>query len=311
MSSITLEQEVFSFGIEDYCKERDEITNKSPLVWLSWKQRLDKLHLYHTHDNPKLWRIHDQVYDFSKFKHPGGQAFLDLTVNTDITELFESSHPNIVKVRGYLDKYLVETAEPLHPRYTKKFTFDEKGFYCTLRERIFQALPQLPSISYFQSSAFVHDTFLVSFLVTVFLSVVPGIPTPVSYASMILSGILMACLGNASHNNFHLKDNWRMYTIDFTGFSSHEWRISHVYSHHTFSNTLLDVEIWGFEPIVSFLPWSNKKDPSTGFKVIIGVFLLFPLIGLLSVRYFLDTNNAEYNLIFLLSFSSSRECLRS
>ena len=39
-----------------------------------------------------LWRIHDDLYDLSEFKHPGGDQWIRLTKGTDITEAFEVAH---------------------------------------------------------------------------------------------------------------------------------------------------------------------------------------------------------------------------
>jgi Cytochrome b5-like Heme/Steroid binding domain len=47
-------------------------------------------------DYGNLLRVHDNLYDLSPFveKHPGGSQWLEVIRGTDITELFECSHPN-------------------------------------------------------------------------------------------------------------------------------------------------------------------------------------------------------------------------
>ena len=65
----------------------------------------------------------------------------------------------------------------------------------------------------------------------------------------LLSGLLLSVLAICAHNFYHKKDNWRMYSFDLTLYSSHEWRISHAYSHHVFPNTINDFEIIAFEKL--------------------------------------------------------------
>lgn len=38
-----------------------------------------------------------------------------------------------------------------------------------------------------------------------------------------------------------------------------DWMISHALSHHIFPNTLQDLEVTFFEPLISFLPYSDKS----------------------------------------------------
>ena len=61
-----------------------------------------------------------------------------------------------------------------------------------------------------------------------------------------------------AHNFFHQKDSWRRFYFDVSCFSSSDWRISHALSHHIYTNTLLDMEISGLEPLLNFLPNMHK-----------------------------------------------------
>lgn len=81
-----------------------------------------------------LWRIHDQLYDFTRFidQHPGGETWLRVTKGTDITEAFESHHLTQHPER-MLPNYLVRKAA--RPRLYR-FTFAEDGFYKTLKRRV-------------------------------------------------------------------------------------------------------------------------------------------------------------------------------
>ena len=62
-----------------------------------------------------------------------------------------------------------------------------------------------------------------------------------------------------AHNFFHQRDTFRRFYFDLSLFSSSDWRISHVLSHHTYTNTLLDLEISMLEPFMQFLPSPEKS----------------------------------------------------
>lgn len=200
-----------------------------------------------------LWRIHDNLYDLTSFQHPGGEFFINMSKGTDITELFESSHPNIEKARALLSKFLVRPVDPKqNPRNSSAFTFHEDGFYCTLRSRAWDILKQHGTGPTEDMLAF-HDMLLVTFLLWLGALMLPQLDVHWG-AIAFANGIVLSCLGTAAHNFFHQRDNWRMYCWDLTPYSSHEWRISHGYSHHVFPNCINDYEISAFQPYVEWLP---------------------------------------------------------
>lgn len=80
------------------------------------------------------------------------------------------------------------------------------------------------------------DTFVILYVLTVFIGV--------SYNStllLLIAGTILGMIMVAAHNFFHKKDNWRLFYYDLGTLSSHEWRISHAYSHHLYPNTILVV----------------------------------------------------------------------
>lgn len=89
-----------------------------------------------------LWRIHDTLYDLSAFisKHPGGPDWLKMTKGHDITEAFLSHHLETDKLEPILKKYRVK--ETKRPRNVK-LTFDENGFYMTIRRKVASKLPEI------------------------------------------------------------------------------------------------------------------------------------------------------------------------
>lgn len=70
----------------------------------------------------------------------------------------------------------------------------------------------------------------------------------------LMAGLSLCWLSNAAHNYFHQKDNWQMYTFNFTLMNFTEWRISHALSHHVYTNSLYDLEMSLFEPFLCWIP---------------------------------------------------------
>lgn len=89
-----------------------------------------------------LWRIHNTLYDLTDFieNHPGGPDWLRLTKGQDITEAFLCHHLVDKRVEPLLKKYRVR--ETTRPR-NSKLTFNEDGFYMTLRRKVAEKLPEI------------------------------------------------------------------------------------------------------------------------------------------------------------------------
>lgn len=89
-----------------------------------------------------LWRIHNTLYDLTDFisSHPGGPDWLRMTKGHDITEAFITHHLAKDKTQPLLAKYRVR--ETTRPRNVK-LTFNEDGFYMTLRKRVMAELPEI------------------------------------------------------------------------------------------------------------------------------------------------------------------------
>lgn len=106
-----------------------------PASWLEAKRIDDNV-------DHGLWRIQNHVYDLREFayKHPGGETWIEMTKGHDITELFLTHHLDSEKMEPLLKKYRV--AETTKPRNCK-LTFEENGFYMTLRRRVVAALPEI------------------------------------------------------------------------------------------------------------------------------------------------------------------------
>ena len=86
--------------------------------------------------NSDLWIVENKLYDLSKFteKHPGGESWIRLTKGQDITEHFIVHHLDEPKARKILQKYYVGDC----PNQVVRFSFEEEGFYRTLKRRVLE-----------------------------------------------------------------------------------------------------------------------------------------------------------------------------
>jgi fatty acid desaturase len=197
-----------------------------------------------------LWRIHDKLYDLSSFieSHPGGRDFIQICRGTDITESFETHHLRMSTVRPMIDKYFVRNADI--PR-NSPITFKPDGLYCTLRERVVTKLTEskLNVTGSTLAMRCIVDGLLAGTICCAVLGVIWN-----SYIMICLAGVLLTLAGNAAHNFFHQRDNWRMYVFDLLMLSSLEWRVTHGISHHNFPNTVYDIEISAPADLLNFYP---------------------------------------------------------
>ncbi|XP_072393737.1 cytochrome b5-related protein-like isoform X2 [Diabrotica undecimpunctata] len=197
-----------------------------------------------------LWRIHDNIYDLTKFvnKHPGGSDWLVLTKGTDITEAFEVHHltelPNEVLKKYFVKNAVTERNSP--------FTFEENGFYRTLKKKIQPVLKNGSKRSYTKSKFFTDFLLVLSFLFSIFAVKFWN------FGLGVFGGVFLGMVTVAAHNYFHMKDNFRMYYFQFSLLQVREWRISHALSHHLYTNTITDLEISMFEPLLQYLPVDKK-----------------------------------------------------
>nr|CAH7720328.1 unnamed protein product [Callosobruchus chinensis] len=225
-------------------------------VWLEEKKDTDGAE--------GLWRVHDGLYDLSEFvnEHPGGSEWLTLTKGTDISEAFEAHHISL-KPEQLLHRFYVRDAKT---KRNSPFTFEENGFYRTLKKEVREILNSAPeqpkNTSDFMVDSLAFFLFLFSALAT----------RHWSYFIGVLAGISLGLLCVAAHNYFHRKDNLRMYYFQFSLMQIREWRILHALSHHLHTNTIDDLEISLMEPLLQYLP--TAKQPLQRY----GSVLMCPLI---------------------------------
>lgn len=168
---------------------------------------------------------------------------------TDITEAFESHHIS-TGPEELLQKFYVRDAKT---KRNSPFTFEENGFYRTLKKNVREALKDIPKQPIGTSAFFTDVSCIATFLFAV-LAI-----TYENYLLAIIAGCFLAFTSIASHNYIHKKDNFRMYYMNLSLMDYREWRVTHALSHHLYTNTINDLEITAFEPIVPFLPTEKSS----------------------------------------------------
>ncbi|KAL0832747.1 hypothetical protein ABMA28_000922 [Loxostege sticticalis] len=256
-----------SFPQLKYPSLRDDFS-RDPVTWLTGKAMDDGAE--------GLWRVYDKLYDFTSFmkRHPGGQEWLELTQGTDITEAFEAHHINPTTAK-LLDKFYIRDATS--PR-NSPFTFKEDGFFKTLKRAVFEELKNIPK-DVSKTADRITDGIFVSLLCSSAMAawVKNYYAANVWY---IFASVNLALLTVACHNYIHRRTNWRMYLFNMSMWSYRDFRVSHVISHHLYTNTLMDLEISSLEPVLFYNP--RKDKPLHGRLGFITELFFFPFVFLLS-----------------------------
>ena len=147
-----------------------------------------------------------------------------MSQGTDITEAFEAHHIRNTAV-NLLPKYKIKDAAT--PRNIK-LTFKDNGFYRTLKRRVnekYDTIDFKPEshtkvclsvhncnlIIMFFLFKVIHDSLLISTIIALITSA-----NLHSYYLATLSGLLLTWTAISSHNFFHKKDNWRMFTFNLS-----------------------------------------------------------------------------------------------
>ncbi|KAF5308052.1 hypothetical protein FQR65_LT06427 [Abscondita terminalis] len=207
--------------------------------WLETKRNVDDLEGF--------WRIHNNLYDVTEFinEHPGGSFWLERTKGTDITEAFETHHLRNDPPEILLQKYFVKKISK--PRVSP-YTFNDDGFYKTLKKRVRVVLKTLPENSYKMSNIYT-DLLLLSALTFACLASAFS-----KYSFAVLSGISGSLLLGAAHNYVHRPDNFRMMYGSVFMMSPFEFRVMHILSHHLFPNSRLDLQLTCVLPLLNLYP---------------------------------------------------------
>ncbi|KAJ3332225.1 Cytochrome b5- protein, partial [Gonapodya sp. JEL0774] len=203
-----------------------------------WVDDLDRTYLSYyadKHDLPKCGNI--KCSDLSDFiqRHPGGSEWLTMTKGADITEAFESHHPNIDFIRAnILPKYYVRQADWSRE---SPLTFTPGDFYDTLRSRVRETIrkigpePRWWTNFYADTCALLYEGAMgaLAFLGPVVVG--PGNPLGLGAgwagAVTLGAGLVGGALVVIGHNYAHMKDNKRMLYVNLANGSARSMRIHH------------------------------------------------------------------------------------
>ncbi|VVD04208.1 unnamed protein product, partial [Leptidea sinapis] len=193
---------------------------------------------------------------------------------TDVTEAFEAHHlnPNTVKV---LEKFYKRDAKT--PR-NSPFTFKDDGFYRTLKTKVWEEIQKIPNKES-DRTAFICDSLLFTCLVSSTITCWAK-DYWIVMLSYIVASVTMAWVIVAAHNYIHKRTSWRMYIFNIGLWSYRDFRVSHALSHHLYPNTLMDLEVSGFEPIVFWNP--RKERPFYADYAVIIEQILFPFMFIMN-----------------------------
>lgn len=133
---------------------------------------------------------------------------------TDITEAFETHHLNGI-AETILPEYYIKNAQS--PR-NSPFTFEEHGFYRTLKAKVALKVKELPK-GIRKKSDMVTDSLLVAVLIISSLCCRTWNNLLLQVALVLINGFLLSALTTCAHNYFHRKDSWRMYLFNVGGLS--------------------------------------------------------------------------------------------
>lgn len=188
-----------------------------------------------------LWRVHDKLYNLRDFidKHPGGREWLELTEvriekiviisfllfanlkGTDVTEAFECYHIT-PKASYVLSKFYVRDAK--EPR-NYRFSFEENGFFRTLKRRVAQQLTTIKKTDMWKSKFYLD--LVVGLLFISSISAVRNESYLLRVISTLFAGQCMAWTNTLAHNFIHQPNNVRMYAANLVLVGWRDWRVFH------------------------------------------------------------------------------------
>eukprot|EP00730_Choanoeca_flexa_P016095 TRINITY_DN7539_c0_g1_i2.p1 TRINITY_DN7539_c0_g1~~TRINITY_DN7539_c0_g1_i2.p1 ORF type:complete len:446 (+),score=84.13 TRINITY_DN7539_c0_g1_i2:51-1388(+) len=250
----------------------------TPEQWLEEKNQRDRaLADIPTH----LWQVHDRLYDLTPYldKHPGGRHWLERTQGSDITVFFETHHLNIAKVRAILSKYRVSPSQG-HSQDAQAYTWKQGDFYDTVRAKAAEVLRNTGT-GPTSEMLFLSWSAVAIFAASFVLTAISG-----SYLAAIFTGITLLVMMGIGHNFLHQQDRLLRFALDLSVFGHHEWRISHVLSHHSYPNLDIDIEASQLEPWATFMR-NQPKNNAIAYVTWVVAFAFIPLVEL--ARCFITT----------------------
>ncbi len=219
-------------------------------------------------DASKLWQIHGCYYDLEPFltEHPGGRRFLEQVRGMDCTAVFESTHLHDKMPKAMLKRFYVGEV----PGYAPAYTFEQDGFYLTLKRRVqahFLADAKARGIPLAEARLAHHGTpafigRLAGFW-AIWLALTLGALVGGYWWCALPWGAFAFALGGYGHEAMHAgvfksaraNRALALLTLDMQGLSSFVFTAMHVPLHHVHTNVQgLDPDIEVHFPLVRERP---------------------------------------------------------
>lgn len=194
--------------------------------------------------------INNKEYDFTKFKHPGGERFMSYAYGVDATELYLLHHKNNPKL---LEKFYVKDIDQCK---------EQKSY--NLRQEIindFNKPLKLSNKKYYEYIIVTHMFFIAYILSFIGM---------IYYKSYLLTSlysvfnwlVVSNIMHHASHGSLFksqfLNTIYNFISI-FSGYSSFAWDGQHIYSHHTVTNEDNDHDSLSKYPLLITNPNNTKN----------------------------------------------------
>jgi linoleoyl-CoA desaturase len=240
------------------------------------------------------WYLYGNKYDLTDFidQHPGGRDILELVKSSnDITPLFESYHAfaDIESIKKTLEKYKVEENVK-----TQLYTFDENGFYYTVKERVRRYFGNnrvlTNKIKINNLWKFKAFGLIILFIICYYFAFFSFLNIVNRSIFSFLSGILIIMIGfsimhDASHYALFNKKNININILlskiwnSFILWDYKLWFVHHGANHHAYTgNPNLDPDLKFTKPLLIKSPLSNSR----GYIKLANDYLL----AIISVIYF-------------------------
>ncbi len=192
--------------------------------------------------------IYGKLYNVKDFDHPGGKVFLEISLGTDATSLFETHHLNMKHAKKILENI------PMVGTYEQINQYDYTS-YRAYRDIVFKQFPTRES----RSMSFDNRVCMYAIIFITIVAHIILLFQPLNYFWLPLC-ILSACLnticGGYGHNAIHQLNPVSMF-LDWNGLSGYEWLLEHIQSHHMHVNTEYDHDSVSMEPFLTWIP--NRK----------------------------------------------------
>ena len=244
------------------------------------------------------YKIHDKLYDLTEFVkiHPGGQdMFNNFKPDTDITPMIYTYHKNPKSILTILPKYEVPIPDNIVIQYDTNYSYDS---YCELKKVVYDEIQEKKIPVFWTNQEIAYNAFMLSiYLGTWGYSFWSA--NNISYWWMIFLSFLNMGFGAlVFHETSHYTgfknqtlNNVVSHLLIAPIMTTKDWKYSHNYLHHSFTNTEYDSD---FEDPKYIIRHSNNHIHNFHHKFqyiyayilfCLGAFLKGPLNSIINKRW--------------------------